>query len=169
MLPGTLFKDRAVFEIELDKVLKGARLRLAPAVRKAILNALAERDETAAICRDKEGRPEADPDLRDTENVPLPRGRQRGRAHIYLRWIYDGTGREHHCVLEKEVKPYIPDAWINPEIRDNKDGRIGKIGYEINFNRYFYKYQPPRPLAEIEADIKILERDILELLHEVAG
>jgi len=71
--------------------------------------------------------------------------------------------------FEREVKPHVPDAWINTAIRDHKDGEIGKVGYEINFNRYFYKYQPPRPLEEIEADIKILERDILEMLREVAG
>jgi type I restriction enzyme M protein len=46
---------------------------------------------------------------------------------------------------------------------------VGKVGYEINFNRYFYKYQPPRPLEEIEADIKTLEREILEMLRDVAG
>ena len=53
-------------------------------------------------------------------------------------------------------------------MRDHEDGEIGKVGYEINFNRYFYKYQPPRPLEEIEADIKALEQDILSMLHEVA-
>jgi len=46
---------------------------------------------------------------------------------------------------------------------------VGKVGYEINFNRYFYKYQSPRPLEEIEADIKTLEREILEMLRDVAG
>jgi type I restriction enzyme M protein len=44
---------------------------------------------------------------------------------------------------------------------------VGKVGYEINFNRYFYKYQPPRPLEEIEADIKTVESEILEILREV--
>jgi type I restriction enzyme M protein len=63
----------------------------------------------------------------------------------------------------------VPDAWINTAIRDEKDGRVGKVGYEINFNHYFYKYQPPRPLEEIEADIKTLEREILEMLRDVAG
>jgi type I restriction enzyme M protein len=63
----------------------------------------------------------------------------------------------------------VPDAWINTEVRDPKDGAVGKVGYEINFNRYFYTYTPPRPLEEIEADIKTLEREILAMLHEVAG
>jgi type I restriction enzyme M protein len=148
-LPETMFKDRAIFEKELDKTAMRAGLKVTPPLRKAILTALSERDETAEICRDKDGNPEPDPELRDTENVPL-------NEDI---WTF----------FEREVKPHVPDAWINTAIRDHKDGEIGKVGYEINFNRYFYKYQPPRPLEEIEADIKILERDILEMLREVAG
>jgi type I restriction enzyme M protein len=71
--------------------------------------------------------------------------------------------------FEREVKPYLPDAWINTVVRDEKDGQVGKVGYEINFNRYFYKYTPPRPLEEIEVDIKSVEKDVLEMLREVAG
>ncbi len=148
-LPDTLFKDRPTFDWVLDSAAKSAGLKLSPPVRKAILAALSERDETAEICRDKDGNPEPDPELRDTENVPL--------------------NEDILTFFEREVKPHVPDAWINVAIRDHKDGEIGKVGYEINFNRYFYTYQQPRPLEEIEADIKILERDILEMLHEVAG
>ncbi|HLB71318.1 MAG TPA: hypothetical protein VJJ51_09775 [Candidatus Methanoperedens sp.] len=63
----------------------------------------------------------------------------------------------------------MPDAWINTSICDHKDGAVGKVGYEINFNRYFYKYQPPRPLEVIEADIRTLEKEIMGMLREVAG
>jgi type I restriction enzyme M protein len=168
-MPTGLYKNRDTFEQLLDQALKAAHLRLAPAVRKAVLSALSERDESADICRDKTGKPEPDPDLRDTENVPLPEGGEEPERA----YVFDGYSMKLSesviAFFEREVKPYVPDAWINPDIRDNKDGRIGKIGYEINFNRYFYKYQPPRPLEEIEADIKVLERDILELLREVAG
>jgi type I restriction enzyme M protein len=76
--------------------------------------------------------------LRGTENVPL--------------------GESIQDYFEREVRPYVPDAWINDSVRDHKDGEIEKVGYEINFNRYFYKYQPPRPLAEIESDIKTVEQ-----------
>ncbi len=148
-LPGTLFKDRAVFEKALDRAAMTAGLKLIPPLRKAILAALSERDETAEICRDAHGNPESDPELRDTENVPL-------NEDI---WTF----------FEREVQPHIPDAWINTAIRDHKDGEVGRVGYEINFNRYFYEYQPPRPLEEIEADIKLLEQDILAMLREVAG
>ena len=71
--------------------------------------------------------------------------------------------------FEREVKPHVPDAWIDATRRDDKDGEVGLVGYEINFNRYFYVYTPPRPLAEIEADIKAIEKDIVAMLREVAG
>jgi type I restriction enzyme M protein len=148
-LPDHFYKDRAIFEQALDKAAKSAGIKLAPPLRKAILTALGERDESAAICLDKDGNPEPDPELRDTENVPL--------------------NQDIQAYFEREVQPYVPDAWVNTAIRDHKDKQVGKVGYEINFNRYFYTYQPPRPLSEIEADIKTLERDILELLREVAG
>ncbi len=148
-LPGTLFKDRAVFEKALDRAAMTAGLKLIPPLRKAILAALAERDESAEICRDTHGNPEPDPELRDTENVPL-------NEDI---WTF----------FEREVQPHVPDAWVNTAIRDHRDGEVGRVGYEINFNRYFYEYQPPRPLEKIEADIKLLEQDILAMLREVAG
>ena len=148
-MPDTLFKDRPSFEKALDKAVKDAGLKLNAALRKAILSALSERDETAEICLDKDGYPEPDSELRDTENVPLK--------------------EDINAFFDREVKPHVPDAWINIAIRDHKDGEIGKVGYEINFNRYFYKYQPPRPLEEIEADIKAIEKEIIEILKEVAG
>ncbi len=148
-LPPNLYRDRAIFEPLLQSAIKRAGLTLSPPLYKAVMAALSERDESAEICLDKNGEIEADPELRDTENVPLDQD------------IYDYFARE--------VKPHVPDAWINEKIRDSKDGRVGKVGYEINFNRYFYTYQPPRPLANIEADIKLLEKDILAMLREVAG
>jgi hypothetical protein len=92
---------------------------------------------------------EPDPELRDYENVPL-----RVSVDDYFR---------------REVLPHVPDAWINPEFRDEKDQEIGKVCYEINFNRYFYQYQPPRPLAAIDAEIRQVEQDTLSLLKEVMG
>jgi type I restriction enzyme M protein len=116
---------------------------------KVILAALSKRDETAEICYDKDGNPEPDPELRDTEYVPLK--------------------EDVKAFFAREVTLHVPDAWINTAIRDDKDKQVGKVGYKINFNRYFYKYQPPRPLEGIEADIKVLETGILNLLCEVAG
>ncbi len=148
-MPGTLFLGRDEFVAALNTAAKSAGIKLGAPMKKAILAALSERDEEAAICFNPDGAPELDPDLRDHEIVPLDES------------VYD--------FFEREVKPYLPDAWINESVRDQKDGEVGKIGYEINFNRYFYVYQPPRPLEEIKADIKTLEKEILQLLSEVTS
>lgn len=65
--------------------------------------------------------------------------------------------------FRREVEPYVPDAWV-----DGDREKI-KTAYEINFNRHFYKYTPPRPLAEIDADIKQMEEKIVRLLREVTS
>ncbi len=71
--------------------------------------------------------------------------------------------------MAREVTPFVPDAWVDESYRDARDGEVGRVGYEINFNRYFYKYVPPRPLEEIDAEMKALEAEIAGLLKEVAG
>ena len=160
-LPGTVFKDRAEFERVLDASASKAGLKLPAPGRKAILSALAERDDTAAICRDKDGNPEPDPELRDTESVPLPAGDDPADA--------EGVPASVRDFFEREVRPHVEDAWIDTSKRDPRDGRVGLIGYEINFNRYFYRYTPPRPLEEIEGEIRGIEQDILRMLAEVTG
>ena len=148
-LPDELFLDRALFEAELSEAARKAEIKLAAPIRKAILSALSERDAEAEICRDKEGNPEPDPELRDTENVPL--------------------ADDVNAFFEREVKPHVPDAWIDTTRRDPQDGEVGLVGYAINFNRYFYEYRPPRPLEEIEADIQQVEQEIVAMLREMAG
>jgi type I restriction enzyme M protein len=71
--------------------------------------------------------------------------------------------------VTREVTPFVPDAWVDESYRDGSDREIGRVGYEINFNRYFYKYVPPRPLAEIDEELKTLEAEIAGLLKEVAA
>jgi type I restriction enzyme M protein len=148
-LPDTVLKDRSEFEQSLESAAKKAGMRLPAPVAKAILSSLCERDETAKVCVGKDGNPEPDPELRDTESVPL--------------------GESVETFFEREVKPHVPDAWIDTSKRDPKDGEVGIVGYEINFNRYFYRYTPPRPLEEIEADIRGIEQDIVRMLAEVTG
>ncbi|MGB8378775.1 MAG: class I SAM-dependent DNA methyltransferase, partial [Rhodanobacteraceae bacterium] len=148
-LPPQLIRDRAEFERLLDAALKKASVKLPAPARKAVFSALSERDETVAICRDKDGNPEPDPELRDTESVPL--------------------AERVEAFFEREVRPHVPDAWIDTGKRDPKDGQVGLVGYEINFNRYFYRYTPPRPLEEIESDIRDIEVDIMRMLAEVTG
>ncbi len=160
-LPQTLYKDREEFQRMLEKEAKKAVLKLSSPVEKAILSALSDRDETAAICHDKNGNPEPDPKLRDTENVPL----REGDAPVDSKGIPQSV-REF---FEREVKPHVPDAWIDSSKRDLKDGKVGIVGYEINFNRYFYRYTPPRPLEEIEADVRAIEHDVVQMLAEVTS
>ncbi len=148
-LPPTLSKDRKEFLEVLHDAERAAGLKLTAALRKAVLAALSERDKEAAICCDEDGHPEPDPELRDTESVPL--------------------SESIEAFFDREVKPHVPDAWIDTGSRDTKDGEVGKVGYEINFNRQFYSYSPPRPLEEIEADIRALEQDIVRMLAEVTG
>ncbi|HMN15337.1 MAG TPA: class I SAM-dependent DNA methyltransferase [Bellilinea sp.] len=143
-----LYTDRKDFDRALSQAAKTADIKLTAPLRKAIYVALGESDENAAICVDSKGNPEPDPGLRDYENVPLTES-------------VEGY-------FAREVLPHVPDAWIDTSYRDDKDRQVGNVGYELNFNRYFYVYQPPRPVEEIEADIRQLEAEIMEMLREIA-
>lgn len=136
---GKLYRDRKEFLSDLKSLDREQGVKLDASELKAIIAALSERGENAEICRDRDGKPEPDPELRDTEMVPL-----KENVEAYFK---------------REVLPHVPDAWIEHEKT--------KVGYEIPFNRHFYRYEPPRPLEEIEKDIKTLEGDILALLKEV--
>jgi type I restriction enzyme M protein len=105
---------------------------------KALRDVIGVRDPEGEVQLVK-GQPEPDAELRDYENVPL--------------------GEDIEEYLEREVHPHVPDAWI--------DHDKTKIGYEIPFTRHFYVYEPPRPLAEIDAELKALEAEIQGLLGEV--
>ena len=191
-LPPGLVKSQPQFEALLDHAFKAAGLKPKKPLIKAILDALSERDESAepviaemtAVPRaelparlrraelnhrapeiprfgcfpidhpdDRKlvllTRFESDNDLKDFENVPL--------------------GTDIGDYFEREVLPHAPDAWISPDFTDEKDQGVGKVGYEINFNRHFYTYQPPRPVAEIDRDIRKVEKNILGMLKEVMG
>ena len=169
---GKLIKNRNTFEALLKTAFKQSEITWDAALKKALLapDSLGKRDQTADICTNAKGKPEADPELRDTENVPLP-------LEIKLPLPLDYENKEQNkgkvdkseflalieepCqnYLKQEVLPYRPDAWI--------DFSKTKLGYEIPFNRHFYQYEPPRDLAEIEADIKKLEQEIMTMLAEV--
>ncbi|RME58601.1 SAM-dependent DNA methyltransferase [Candidatus Parcubacteria bacterium] len=148
LIGDTAWRNRDQFLEAVREALKHEGVTLTPAQLKPIWQACSERDEEADICTDAKGNPEPDPDLRDHENVPLEED------------IYD--------YFQREVLPHVPDAWIDTDKRDKKDGEVGNVGYEINFNRYFYKYQPPRPLEDIDADLKQVEAEIAELLKAIA-
>ena len=134
----------------LADFLKAASIKkLGKGAQKAMVSCFGERDAEAQPVMDDKGKVQADSDLREFENVPLNQS------------IDDYFARE--------VLPHVPDAWIDTGKADAKDGLTGIVGYEINFNRYFYVYQPPRQLTEIDADLKAVEAEIAVLLGEVTA
>lgn len=96
---------------------------------------------------------EPDGDLRDFENVALD--------------PHQTVNALNEAYFKKEVLPHVSDAWIDATKRDPKDDQVGLVGYEIPFNRHFYEYQPPRDLAEIDADLDAVSAEIMKLLQEV--
>lgn len=116
-----------------------AEIEMSAAQLKALVNGLSERDEDAPIQTDTKGNPLPDAELRDTENVPL--------------------SQDIDEYVAAEIAPHLEHFWVDR----SKD----KIGYEIPFTRHFYKYVPPRPLEEIDAELNELVREITILLSEV--
>ena len=134
-----LDKNRSDFEERLANTIDGARLKLAAPIRKAILNVMSERDETAEICLDAEGDAEPDPKLREFEKVPMK--------------------EDIHAFFEREVKPWRPDAWI--------DESKTKTGFEIPFVQQFFRPVRPRLLNEIKAEIDDQKSTLIQLMNEV--
>jgi type I restriction enzyme M protein len=144
---------------------EGDRVKLLPNESFGFQRVTVERplvDDNGTPVTDSKGRPKPDPSLRVQENVPLPEGTPE--------WDETDEGAakrlanaEHRKVvedyIEAEVHPWVPDAWV--------DHTKTKIGYEIPLTRHFYKYVPPRPLAEIDAELKALEAEVQRLLAEV--
>jgi type I restriction enzyme M protein len=149
-----VFKSRPQFEKALDSAFGKAGVSLGAPVRKAILSALAEQDETAETCVDSKGRPEADSDLRDNENVPLK--------------------EDVAAYFEREVWPHVPDAWIaGVNLVKGKavisEAEAVRVGYEIPFTRHFYQANVGRTLGAIGADILRIEAEIRSLLPAVVA
>jgi len=131
-----LYKNWDEFESQVKKALSD--FKLSSHFINQIILGLSEHDDTADYVTDSKGNIKPDTNLRDHEKIPLKKD-----IDEYFR---------------KEVLKYYPDAWM--------DRKKDRIGYELNFNQYFYKYKPPRPLEEIEAEIKELAAEILELIRE---
>ncbi len=144
-----IYMNREQFSSAVRDILSSANIALSDMALKALITALSERDETADICCDKKGNKEPDSGLRDTENVPL--------------------NESVDAYFAREVLPYVPDAWIDTEKRDQRDGKVGIVGYEIPFTRHFYTYTPPRQLEEIDRDAQRLSLEIMNLLSEALG
>lgn len=149
--------DKEALAVKLAPVF--AEFGLTRAQENAAWDALAVRDPEAPIITDKKGEPLPDPELRDHENVPLPEKKVVYEADVAARLRSVEYRTAIRDYMKKEVLPYVPDAWV--------DYGKTKIGYEIPLTRHFYVYRAPRPLEEIDAEIKTLEDEIQELLAEV--
>ncbi len=165
--PKRIWTSRPAFNQALDDALDAAGLKLRAPVRKAVLATLCQRDPRADICRakdDPDGEPEPDPELRDTEHVPLPDDCPLPLAYgdkpslDALLLLITESCTEY---FEREVRPHVADAWI-------AWGKT-RVGFEIPFNRHFYTYQPPCDLAEIEVELKTLETDIVRMLGKLTA
>ena len=145
---SVLHRNREAFTKLLKKALTAHSVSLSAPEFKAVLNALSERDPEADICMTK-GQAEADTGLRDNENVPL--------------------GESVYEYFQREVIPHVPDAWIDESKTDALDGEVGVVGFEIPFNRHFYVFQPPRPLAEIDRDLKACTDRIKQMIEGLSA
>ena len=150
-----LYLNREEFLGDLGEHLGSNGIGLTVPQFKALWQALSERDQNADICTVQVGKlkgsPEPDTTLRDTEMVPFG---------------WSGHDKNHEAAHETidayyaaEIAPHLPDAWI--------DHTKTKVGYEIPFTRHFYTFVPPRPLAEIDADLNKLVGEIIDLLQQV--
>ncbi len=128
--------------------LDGKQAKLATKTIELTRKALGVRDKNAKPTTNESGDVITDAELRDAEYVPL-------REDIA-------------AYFTREVTPHWPDAWVNEDVKDKKDKATGVVGCEINFNREFYVYKPPRSRTDIQADIEAMEKRFMELLHGVS-
>ena len=139
--------SRDKFNKELLDKLDASSIKLTATHLKLLQKHLSVHDDEAELCKDAKGKLESNADLRDYENIPL--------------------NQDIKEYFQKEVIPHVPLAWIDTKKKDEKDGKVGIVGYEIPFNRHFYEYVPPRDLKEIDTELEILTKEIMEMLHEV--
>ena len=136
------YMDRDKFIKDLKSKSKEFGITLSSGLIKAIVNAIGVRNENAEVCKDTKGNIESDSSLKDTESISLKED------------IYE--------YFEREVKPHVPDSYMDESSFDN-------IGYEIPFTRYFYKYESLRPFDEIMKEIEELENEIAQEIRKVLG
>ena len=139
-LNGFANTDRSEAEITVRDVLRAVE-KPSAALRKAVWEAPSVRDSEAPVVTNSKGEPQPDPELRDYENVPL--------------------SESVEAYMEREALPFIEDAWVD----EGKE----RLGSEIPLTRLFYRYEPPRPLEEIDAEIRELEADVLRLAQVGIG
>lgn len=126
---------------------KKAGLKLGKPIQTAMQNAFAVADPDGETVLDAKGNPIWDSELKQIENIPL--------------------GEDLDAYMKREVLPFVPDAVVDETITDERDGQVGIVGYEVNFNKYFYKYIPPKTPDEIKSEILELEKQISKCMTEL--
>lgn len=152
-----LYLNRDNFTKDLTTALKAQSLNFATAALRWVITSLSEQDENADICLNAKGEPEADTSLRDYENIPL------------LECANKPANQGVYEYFEREVLPHVPNAWIDESKCDPQDEELGVVGFEIPFNRHFYEFVPPRPLAEIDAELKASTDKIRAMLDGLSA
>lgn len=165
------FDDFNAFDDVLKQALKDANIKLETKEKKQFIDAITWKNADAEPVINKVVKGAENPlygqfsykgkvvefvqdgDLRDAENIAL-------NPNVSTTDLIESY-------FKREVQPHVADAWMNADKRDAQDGEIGIVGYEIPFNRHFYVYEPPRDLAEIDADLDTVSREIMALLKEV--
>jgi type I restriction enzyme M protein len=147
LVATAIYTDADTFRNALQAAVKQAGIKKALGAKSLELarKYLATRDKSAEPTTNEKGEVLSDSELRDAEYVPF--------------------GQDIDSYFDREVAPHWPDAWINRDIKDAKDGLVGVVGTEINFNREFYVYTPPRSRKEIQADIEAKEKRFMEMLR----
>lgn len=163
--------DFNAFDDVLKQALKDANIKLETKEKKQFIDAITWKNVDAE--------PVVNKVVKGTENALYGQFAYKGKV---VEFVQDGDLRDAENIalnlnvsttdliesyFKREVQPHVPDAWMNVDKRDAQDGEIGIVGYEIPFNRHFYVYEPPRDLAEIDADLDAVSREIMALLQEV--
>jgi len=143
-----MWMDREAFFDDLEFQFNMVGVDVRNSVYNAIERVMGEPDEDASICRDGNGNPEHDTDLREKERIPLDKSPEK--------------------YFKEEVDPYVENAWINESSKyhDNKDEKLGVVGYEINFNRYFFSIDAGRELGELNTKIAEVEEELMSILSK---
>lgn len=180
------FDDFNSFEPLLDNTLKTLEIKLDSKEKKQLIDAITWKNpeaepvikKTHAKSKDKQAiygfLPAPAPKTKNKSPSPL-RGENRGGGDL-IEYHPDPELRDYENVplkenietyFQREVAPHVPDAWIDANKRDEKDQKIGIVGYEIPLSRHFYEYKPPRSLEEIDIDLDKISTEIMQMLQEV--
>lgn len=147
-LSSLIGKDADLSSINtLIHTLKAESVKIGKPIRQALLSTFGEHNPDGDICRDAKGNLVYDSDAKQTENIPLT--------------------EDIDSYMKREVIPFVSDAIVDKSVVDEQDKEVGVVGFEVNFNKYFYKYEPPRDPEVIAKEIQELEQQTAKMMKEL--